>query len=238
MTLKAGVNGALYLSKYDLSGVVNKFEPSFKRPLIDGTCMGAAGRQSTPGLYEDSFTFDAFYDLPADIGTELTALRTATAVHVCSLCLGTAQGEKAVAGEGAWAEDLPMDIPVDGLIRVAGSFKFEGLARTGIVLHAKATATENGNGAVVTDAAATTAGAEAYLHVFSCTTATNLVVKVQTDTAAGFSSPTDLITFTAASAATSERKTVTGAVERYVRVSYSATWGGSSASFAVIWARL
>jgi hypothetical protein len=130
-----------------------------------------------------------------------------------------------------------MDIPVDGLIRVAGSFKFEGLARTGIVLHAKATATQDANGTVVTDAAATTAGAEAYLHVFACT-ATNLVVKVQTDTAAGFSSPTDLITFTAASAATSERKTVTGAVERYVRVSYSATWGGASASFAVIWARL
>jgi hypothetical protein len=238
MTLKAGVNGALYLSKYDLSGVVNKFEPSLSRPLLEGTCMGAAGRQWTPGLYEDSFTIDAFYDLPADIGTELAALRTATAVHVCSLCLGTAQGEKAIAGEGAWAEDLPIDIPVDGLIRVAGSFKFEGLARTGIILHAKAERSANGNGTGVDNTAQTTAGAEAYLHVFSCDVP-DLVITVQDDDNANFDSPATPITFTTVTGATSERKTVAGNIQRYARVTWAGTWtGAKTATFAVILARL
>jgi len=238
MTLKAGVNGALYLAQYDLSGTVNRFEPSLSRPLIDGTCMGAAGRQWTPGLHEDSFTFDAFYDLPADIGTELKALRTATTVHICSLCLGTAQSEKAIAGEGAWAEDLPMDIPVDGLIRVAGSFKFENLARTGYILHAKEERSANGNGTGVDDLAQTLVGAEAYLHVFA-STLTDLVVTVQDDDNANFTSPATPITFTSASGPTSERKVATGTIQRYVRVTWAGTWTGSKkATFAVIWARL
>ena len=237
MTLKAGVNGAIYLAQYDLSGAANKFTVTPSRALIDGTCFGAGGRTYHPGLHDDSFSMDCFYDFPADIGTELKALRTATTVHVCSLCLGTTQEEKAIAGEGAFLLDMPIDTPVDGLIRVSASFKFQGLMRTGYVLQASAEQTENGSGDIVDDSAASSAGAEAYLHVFSCDVP-DLVIKVQTDTLVGFASPTDLITFTTVTGATSERKVVTSDVEEFVRINWSGTWTGSKkATFAVIWAR-
>jgi hypothetical protein len=238
MSLVAGKNGALYLAQYDISGKVNRFEPSLSRPLTDVTCMQASGHAWAPTLHDDSLSFDGFYESDTDIITILNSMRTATAVTLCSLSMGITQGKSAISGEGAWSEDYPIDIPVDDIIRVTGSFKFHGLARAGYVLQAKATQTEDGSCTAVDDGAASSAGAEAYLHVFSCDVP-DLVIKVQTDTAADFLSPTDLITFTTVTGATSERKTVTGAVEEFVRVNYAGTWtGAKTASFAVIWARL
>lgn len=238
MSLKAGRNGALYIAQYDLSGYINKFEPSLARDLIDATCMGASGRARHPALHSDSFNFEGFYDGTGDIKTVMNAARTATANSLCTLSMGSAAADNSLGGEGAWSENYPIDIPVDGLIRVSGTFRFDGPARAGYILSAKGEKTEDGNTAASTDAAATTNGAEAYLHVFACTLS-DLIIKVQTDTAANFSSPTDLITFTTVTGATSERKTVTGAVEQYVRVSWAGTWAGPlTATFAVIWARL
>jgi len=238
MSLVAGKNGALYLAQYDLSGYVNRFEPSLSRGLVDGTCMGASGKQYHPSLHEDSFKFDGFYDGTGDITDALDAARTATSVVVCSLCMGSTAGSKAIAGEGVWSEDYPVQVAVDDLIRATASFRFQELAREAYILAAKSERTADGNATYVDDGAASSSGAEAYLHVFACDVP-DLVVKVQTDTTAAFSSPTDLITFTTVTGATSERKTVSGAVEQYVRVNYSGTWtGDKTATFAVTWARL
>jgi len=237
MSLVAGKNGAFYLAQYDLSGMVNRFEPSLSRGLIDGTCMGASGHQYHPSLHDDSFSFDGFYD-EGDITDAMDTLRTGTSVAVCSLCMGSTAQSKAIAGEGVWVEDYPVQVSVDDLVRATGTFKFQGLAREAYILAAKSERTADGSATYVDDAAASSSGAEAYLHVFSCTVP-DLVIKVQTDTAADFASPTDLITFTTVTGETSERKTVTGAVERYVRVNYAGTWtGDKTATFAVIWARL
>jgi len=238
MSLVAGKNGALYLAQYDISGKVNRFEPSLSRPLTDVTCMQASGHQFQPTLHEDSLSFDGFYDFDSGIVTILNAMRNSMSNTLCSLSMGVAQGASAIAGEGVWLETYPIEIAVDNVLRVTGSFKFHDIARAGYVLQAKATQTADGSGAAVDDGAASSSGAEAYLHVFSCDVP-DLVIKVQTDTGATFDTPTDLITFTTVTGATSERKTATGAVEQYVRVTWAGTWTGPvTATFAVIWARL
>ena len=92
----------------------------------------------------------------------------------------------------------------------------------------KRTDTEATNGATKDDSASTSAGASSVLHVFSFT-GTNVTVTVQDST--NGSSWATLIAHTAADDVTSERKTVSGTVNRYLRVITAGTF--SSAVFAL-----
>lgn len=237
MAVKAGVNGRIYLDEYDISGRVNRFGLTLPREFEECTGMGDTGRKSSPTLHNNSFSLDAFYDVAAGNITEIMNTLRGQASVVASLSFGATQEDRAFAGYGALQESFDVDVPVDGLVKITSVFRFEQIARDGYVLQAKATKTSDDNGTGVDDLAQTTDGAEAYLHVFSCGGDDALIVKVQDDDNDSFSSPNDLITFTTANGATSERKTASGTVQRYVRV----TWAGTptySASFAVIWCRL
>lgn len=236
MSVKAGVNGRVYLAAYDISGRVNRYGISLPREFGECTGMGDTGRKRSPTLHNNSFNLEAYYDVASGNITEImNTLRSTSAV--ASLCFGAAQEDKAIAGYGALQESYDTEIPIDGLVRISSVFRFSDLAVDGYVLQAKATKTSDGNGDGVDDGAQSTDGAEAYLHVFSCGGDDALIVKVQDDDNDSFTSPNDLITFTTANGATSERATASGTVQRYVRV----TWSGTptySASFAVIWCRL
>lgn len=239
MALKAGKHGVIYIAQYDLTTYFTRAKASLKRAYADVTAGGAAGKAWCPLLHEDTLDLEMLFD--PDTGgphTMLSALRVKdVAASVLSIGLGGVLSDKALAGYGAFLEDYPLEIPIEDMIKVKGPFRFSEYARIGYVLQAKATKTTDGEGTIVNDGAASSAGAEAYLHVFSCGADDALIVKVQTDTVVGFTSPTDLITFSTAAGATSERKAVAGAVEQFVRV----TWAGTpaySASFAVIWCRL
>ena len=231
----AGSNGRMYIAQYDLSGYTNRFEPAVNRELIDRTTFTSGGRQWHPALHDDSFGFDAFYT--SDVSAILTALGTATSPAVGSLAIGATQGSKAISGEGVWLEEYPLEASVDGLLRYTGTFRFHGACTFGQVLQTKATVSDSDASAGIDNGAATANGCEAFLHVFACDPA-DLVVKVEMADNADFTGATDLITFTTASGATSERVTATGSVERYVRASYAATWAGGEATIAVIFARL
>jgi len=238
MSLKSGRNGQLFLAEYDLSGSANKYEITFSRELIDGTTFTSSGRKYHPVLHRDSFSFDGFYDGAADIHTELEALRTATSTHLCSLVVGISQGDDAISGQVVWLEQYPLEVSVADLLRASCTFVFENVARAGYLLHPKTTRTSDGNGTGNDDGSSSSNGAEAYLHVFSCDVP-DLVIKVQHDSDSEFATAADLITFTTVTGATSERKTASGTVNRYIRVTWSGTWtGDKSASFAVIFARL
>ena len=91
------------------------------------------------------------------------------------------------------------------------------------------------NGSTHTDAAGTTNGGIATLHVTACTG--TLTVKIQHST--NNSTWSDLATFTAATAATSERIIVAPAttVNRYLRASWTLTGSGAAATFTTSFAR-
>jgi hypothetical protein len=119
------------------------------------------------------------------------------------------------------------------MLAAAGSWP---LAR-GVVLNPPGTAlTITGNGTAVQHVAVTTAAQYLYasLHVLSVSgTATpTLTVKVQSDTV-GFPSPTDRITFTAATAQSSQISRVAGInTDDYYRISY--TISGTNPSFLAL----
>lgn len=239
MSLIAGKNGILYIAGYDISGKVNKYNATPNRPLKDVTCLQDTGHKRMPVIHDDSFSFDGFYDAASgSIAEIMETLRTQTTVAIVTLGAGLAQESTVFGGNGAFQEDYSITIPVTDMMRLTGKFKVSGLLRAGYILQAKAAKTSNDNGDGVDDGAASSAGAEANLHVFACTVP-DLVIKVQDDDNDSFSSPNDLMTFTTVTGQTSERKTASGSVQRYVRVTWSGTWtGDKSVTFAVGFSRL
>lgn len=106
----------------------------------------------------------------------------------------------------------------------------------GTLLHPTATARTSSSTGTGRQLGAITATQRMYgaLHVLSAGTG-SMTVKIQSDDNASFTSATDRITFTAATAATYEWSSVAGAVtDDYWRVSYTISGGAPSFVFAVI----
>jgi hypothetical protein len=104
----------------------------------------------------------------------------------------------------------------------------------GVMLHALSAETADDDAASVDNAAASSGGGVANLHVTAYSGLTSISIKIE-------SSPddaiwSDFITFTSVTAVTSERKTVSGSVPRYLRAWWDVT-GTGSCTFAVAFAR-
>jgi hypothetical protein len=104
----------------------------------------------------------------------------------------------------------------------------------GVQLHALGAETVDTNSTSVDNAAGTTNGGVAHLHVTAYSGLTNAVIKVQHST--DNSAWSDLITLSTVTAITSQRSTVTGTVNRYVR-SFLDVTGAGSVTFALSFAR-
>jgi len=237
MTL-AGKNARIYLGGYDISGRSNKFTIPLSRPMKDITGFGEDGHRYFPLMPNDTFDFDGFYDNHSDT-TGLRACLDAyrkTQTELCIL-LGTTLGDPAIAGQ-VKADKYNLESPVADMVTLAGAFKFEEKAEDGaVLLFPKATKTSDGNHTVIDQGAQSTDGAKAYLQVFACGGDDDLIVKVQHSSDNFSGDTTDLFTFSTATGITSEQKSDTGTIKRYVRVS----WAGTptySATFAVVFKRL
>lgn len=107
----------------------------------------------------------------------------------------------------------------------------------GVSLHDLTAETATANGIAVDNTASSAKGGVAALHVTAASGGTpSATIKVQHST--DDTVYADLITFTAATAATSERKAVTGTVNRFVRATWAITGTTPSFTFVVAFARL
>lgn len=217
-----------YVNQYDLSGEANQHILAVTQEVVEHTTFGSGGvREYLPGLKTATHTHAAFTnDNPL-------ALYPTMPSAVVSLT-----PETDVEGGAAMLYQSRQTVytPLQGTVGDAAMFQVSGqptgpLVTLGRVLLPKAsrTSSSNSTGVQVGAISATQTGYGA-LHVFSGTAST-LAVKIQSDTS-GFPSPTDRITFATASGATSEWKTVAGAVtDDWWRVVW--TLGGGTWSFAV-----
>jgi len=147
MALKAAKNVRIYIEGYDISGRSNSLRPSLARDFEDVTCFSNNGHKWFPTLTKDGFSFNGFYD-SANITEIMNTLRGSSSGVVC-LLLGPNLSDKAVCGGGAWQEGYDIEMPVAGMLTLAGVFQFDGIAEDCIVLQASATKASNGNGTAV-----------------------------------------------------------------------------------------
>lgn len=143
-----------------------------------------------------------------------------------SLVSNSADGSRAYLMRGIVLNYTPVDGEAGALAmtRISGRNSTGGVVR-GRLIHPGSAARTSSSTGTGRQLGAVVAGKSMYaaLHVLSASgTTPSLTVKVQSDDNADFTSATDRITFTAATAATYEWSSVAGAItDDYWRVSYS-----------------
>ena len=230
-----GKNARFYINGYDISSLIASVIPVQEREMIPYAYQGVSGYKQMPGLAKDALSIDGLFD--DNYQAQLNALWEATSGYQVIVPFGTTLGNRAMACNAVRLGKYGWKVVVTDINRLAAELVAEDLPWDECkLIFPKATKTSDGSHAGIDDGAPTTAGIIAYLQVFACGADDALVVKIQMDDNSGFATPTDLITFTTANGITTERKTASGTVERYVRVA----WAGTlpySATFTVAYKR-
>lgn len=239
MTVQMISDFSVLVGGIQVAGKAKNVTASVDVATLDTTPISTTGWvECIGGKRSSALGFDFMNDYaPADINDTLYSyLGTATIPK--SVCVGSADGSLAYLVRGLphhyeTLQGQPGDLAM-------GRYDFAGSGRMvrGIVLHPPGTArTSSASGAARQQGAigATQTGYAA-LHVLSVagTATPTVTVKVQSDDNSGFSSATDRITFTGATAVGYQWGTVAGAVtDDYWRVVWTISGTNPSFLFAV-----
>jgi len=231
MAKTSGLGDNAYVDGFDLSGDIQGLDSIHGGPAaLDFTTIDRSAMERQGGIRDGGISFTSFFnadrahpvldDLPT-IDRLVTYLRGTAAGSPAACCIG-----KQIGYDPTRADDGALTLKTEAQANQFGlewGVQIDGGKRTD-------TAATDGDG--LDQAAQTTFGAQAYLHVFSFT-GTSCTVSIEDS--ADDSTYAALIDFTAATGPTSERKAVTGTVDRYVRVSTSGTF--TECTFAVVFVR-
>lgn len=228
-----GKSARIYCNEFDVSGYLNAAGTSVTVETADKTTFGDEWKEYEPG--QQAATFSAGGNHDADL-TELDDI-LGTGGQVVTYCPGGAS----TIGDPARlvsliSTSLSTSAALGGVVAVAWDGTADTSVGIGYVLHPLGEDTNTTTGATRDDAAATTTGWMAHLHVTGPVDGGSWVVKLQ-DSADG-SSWSDVTggAFAAATGVTAERLTsASGAtLRRYVR--YVATRTGGSAGQGITFA--
>lgn len=225
----------LFVHRYDFSGQVNECALNYGVQILDKTTFGSDGNMEfQPGLQQWGLDHSGF-DEYSDDGTD-EEIFAAIGEAARAVTIGLTDGDNGnpcalfEGGRYTYEQGARIGALMGFKVRVEpmGGKKFV----RGTILHAKAARTATGNGTAY-NLGAVTATQYVYgaLHVFARSgTTPTLDVIIQSDDASGMVSPTSRITFTQATAITSEFKRTAGAItDTWWRANY--TIGGASPSF-------
>jgi len=238
-----GKDAALYLGGYDISAISVGVTPNQEKEFLQYAVMdGTSAYHSAPGLAKDALALDGLFD--DAYTTVLTNLLASATGYQALVALGSAQSSRALACDAVRVQRMPVTVTVKDINKVSVEFVADNLPFDEcILLQPFATKTTTAAGIAVDETSASSAGYVAYLQITNLGVDDTLVVKIQHSTDNFSTSIVDLVSFTLLNGGTAirttERKTATGAVNRYVRAYW--TFGGSSpytGSFVVAWKRL
>ena len=234
-----GLHNKVFLGQLDLTGYasrVNFGELSRAMPVC--TTLGDAGYQCVkPGLISGSATIEGYQDFASgavDDNFSVDELGSQFPLTVFPNPTGTvAVGDAAWLSRGVEASLNPLSGAKGEMAGFTIELGYDTAIVQGKVAHTATVTTSGSDSGVALTGPGSGQALYAALHVTAYTSLTNLIVKVQTDDNASFTSATDRITFSTATGLTSEWKSVAGSFssETYARVLYTVT-GSGSATFA------
>ena len=224
----------LLIDEFDFSGVSNSLAVSATVAALPATAFQDTGEEFIPGLPSGNLEHGGYYagKGAGEIEQELHArLGSSSAVYVAGL-FGTNGVARAYVLDTTWGEQLTIDAPVMELITLSGAWPQVGGLRRGLVIF-DGTLSDLLGETSVDFGAAGAAGGEAYLFVQAITgSATNATIDVEssaTDAFAGEEAVEGTFTFSAVGV---QKITLTGAVDRYIRL--IATDLGGATDFTVV----
>lgn len=232
MAFVSGKNGRLAVGGNALAAYFSSqtFNATIDTP--ETTVFTSAAKEFIGGLYSGSVTFDGFFDAVANDVIVSEVLDAVAGNNVTIAPAGFAVGSPTVDCVGL-ATTYNNTSDVADAVKASVEFTTTGRIDYGFSLaNLDVVSTVSADGATFNGGSSSANGALAVLQV-SSVTGGSVTVKVQHSTDGA--TWTDLATFAAASGITSERVTVAGTVNRYLRASWTQT--ASAASFAVTLSR-
>jgi len=237
-----GNKSSVYLGGLDLSPYLNAADWSTEQDTAETTAFGASWKSYIAGVQGSKASFSGFYD-PTMLDIETTlGVDWSLTTGVLTYCpRGSTIGDDARLMSISTAS-YAQSSPVGGVIAVKWEPATSAAVGFGKVLHPMGADTNTTTGAGKDDAAQTTTGWSAHLHVTGITGGGTWVIKLQDSTAdSGYGDVTGGA-FTATGAKSSQRlvsATNTTALKRWVKYVATRTGGtaGDTITFHLSYAR-
>ena len=230
-----GIGANLWVDQYNVSGDVGAIDSiASSRAQLDVTSIEDDYMSRLPGIGDGSISFTGYFNVTSPSLHNSIGSAFGTAISIITAAFGTAIGSPA-ASLGAARATYNTTRGADGSLAVNVSAE-SGIGYGtdwGVLLAGRGTATGTAT-TTVDGGAATTGGAQAYLHVVSVSAGTVTITVQDSSDNSTFNNVTGL-SFTATAAGTAEYKaTAAGAtIARYLRFNCS----GGTAVFALNVAR-
>lgn len=231
MAKQTGIGANLWVDAFNVTGDVGAVDAiNSSRTQIDVTDIEHDFVERLPGIGDGSIAFSGYYNPSSGGLHQAIGSAFSTAISIVTVALGTAIGSYA-ASIGAAKTDYGVTRGADGSLATSVSAA-SGIGYGtdwGVLLAGRASVTGTAS-TTVDGLAATSKGAQAYLHVVSVQAGTVTITVQDSSDNSSFSNVTGL-SFTATSAGTAEYKATAGtaAIGRYLRYNVS----GGTATFAL-----
>lgn len=221
----------ILLDEFDFSGVNNTAEVAVSSESIDVTTFQATGKEFVTVGAEGMITHNGYYtgSGASDLETALQA-RMGTSTSVAAVLLGTnATSYPAYVLPNTGTKDMTINGSTGAVVTLNGGYHSGDGIKRGIVIF-RGTISATGNQTSVDFASAGSNGGYVYVFVQTITgTATSASVKVQSSSDNSTFADEATLTFSAVGV---QSGTMTGTVNRYIRLN-TASLGGAT-SFVVV----
>lgn len=234
MTFHANTDIRWYVGTIAVSSHAKSATFNSSCEALDTTTIASSGWvEVAPGLKSGAFDLSLMSDM-ADNGLDETLWSSlAVANTPQSFAIGSTVGSVGYTCKSLSTSYVPIEGNPGDLAMASLSGSSSGPVARGNMLYVDTTAVTSSSTGTAVQVGAVASGQRLYagLHVVEVSgTSPTLDVKVQSDNGSGFPSATDRITFTQATARTSQLSSVVGAVtDDWWRVSF--TVGGTTPSF-------
>lgn len=250
MSFQHGKDTKIICNQYDLSSYFSSADMTWDVDTPEVTTFSTSdySRQYIAGLRNGTFSFAGFYSATSSLAEDAAIsplIGSTTPMLITYAPQGLTVNQVTYSAQ-SFINSYSPSSPVDGVAAISLDAQGHQKISRGVSLSNLTARTSDGSATVVNQTAATSSGGVGFLHLtdVSVPATGSLAVAIQDSPTSSPGSWADLVAFTAvtSSTATSERKTVTGNVDQYVRAEWafaSVTSGAiaESATFAVTFER-
>lgn len=222
-------NARIYVGVLDLSGISNEVAIAYEAADLDVTTFNSAGAtEHMAGLKSASIESKGFADIGTGLADQVLFSHVGGVSRVMSVYSTATEGDRGWITQAVQGNYSPGAKVGDMFAYSIAAQASGALVRANsLVIGAKTT---TGNGTAFNLGAVLAAqSAYAALHVVAYSGLTSITCKVQSDDNAGFSSPTDRITFSASTGTETQWGSAAGAIsDTYWRAVWTVAGTGSA----------
>jgi len=233
MSFTHGRSTSVLYNSSDLSAYFSSADSAQTAETAETTTFGNSAKTYIVGLRDGTVSLSGLWDGAASaVDSVLAATLGSTGKPVTIGQAGLVAGNRCqlmVSHETSYG----VTAAVADVVQVSADLQADGGLWSGVYLRTVSAETISTNGSSIDNAASSANGLRANLHVTAGSGSATIKVQHSSDG----STWVDLITFTAATGAGAENKTITGTVNRYLRATSTISGGSPSFSYTVSVAR-